>query len=246
METLTGIDALAEWIHVSRDTLVDTMHRYEKASQKKQDEFGKSVFINGPGIDLENETFSAGRVTPVIHYCMGGLAMNARGQVLQQNQQPIAGLFAAGEVTGGLHGDNRLGGNSLLECAVFGRIIGQDTPIVSNSVISSVEDGGDRADVSGLPNANGMNSLRKVSVLELENHNTASDCWVAIDGRVFDLTEFARVHPGAEMIQKFAGKDATKIYDAVHAPEILSSPLALQYQVGIMAEEPSRIQAVTR
>ncbi len=66
------------------------------------------------------------QVTPSVHYCMGGLAFSERAEVLDTAQQPIPGLFAAGEVTGGLHGANRLGGNSLLECVVFGRIAGEN------------------------------------------------------------------------------------------------------------------------
>ena len=58
MQTWNGIDALARWMNVSKDTLEDTLRRYEKASQKKEDEYNKSVFINVPNTDnLENETF---------------------------------------------------------------------------------------------------------------------------------------------------------------------------------------------
>jgi len=74
-----------------------------------------------------------------VHYTMGGLQFNELGQVIQDRSQdgvrgwmesgagqgPIPGIYAAGEVTGGLHGKNRLGGNSLLDCVVFGRISGK-------------------------------------------------------------------------------------------------------------------------
>jgi FAD-dependent fumarate reductase len=63
-------------------------------------------------------------VTPVIHYTMGGLCINTDAQVLNVNNKPIGGLYAVGEVTGGIHGANRLAGNSLLECCVFGIIAG--------------------------------------------------------------------------------------------------------------------------
>lgn len=234
MQTLDGIDALAEYMHVSKDVLRDSLRRYEEAaSQKKVDEYNKSVFVNAPGTDLQNEVFCAGRVTPVIHYCMGGLAMNPRGQVLKSNGRTvIPGLFAAGEVTGGLHGDNRLGGNSLLECTVFGRIIGEDTPIASRSM---ADDTIVKAEGMGDSQA-AVSTTREVTLSELEKHNTANDCWVAIDGRIFDLTDFAKIHPGgSDMIQKFAGKDGSQIFDAVHAPEVLDSPLARRYQVGVLA-----------
>lgn len=64
-------------------------------------------------------------VTPAVHYTMGGVAINTQCQMLRSDGLPIPGLFGAGEVTGGLHGNNRLGGNSLLECVVFGRIAGR-------------------------------------------------------------------------------------------------------------------------
>ncbi|CAI4219288.1 unnamed protein product [Parascedosporium putredinis] len=68
-----------------------------------------------------------GRITPVVHFTMGGVAFDARARVLAATlDKPIPGLFAAGEVTGGLHGDNRLGGSSLLECVVYGRIAGRE------------------------------------------------------------------------------------------------------------------------
>merc|ERR1712072_755351 len=64
-------------------------------------------------------------ITPVIHYCMGGLEIDANSLVLDKKGKPINGLYAAGEVAGGVHGNNRLGGNSLLDCVVFGRVSGK-------------------------------------------------------------------------------------------------------------------------
>jgi len=64
-------------------------------------------------------------ITPAIHYTMGGIEISDRAEVLTENKTIIPGLYAAGEVTGGVHGNNRLGGNSLLECVVFGRRAGK-------------------------------------------------------------------------------------------------------------------------
>lgn len=69
--------------------------------------------------------FYAILVQPGIHYCMGGLPINANAQVLGRDGMPIQGLFACGEATGGIHGNNRLGGNSMTDAIVFGRIAGQ-------------------------------------------------------------------------------------------------------------------------
>ncbi|CDK28232.1 unnamed protein product [Kuraishia capsulata CBS 1993] len=66
-----------------------------------------------------------GQVTPVVHFTMGGAKFNTRAQPLTASG-PVSGLWVAGEITGGIHGDNRLGGSSLLECAVFGRIAGSE------------------------------------------------------------------------------------------------------------------------
>ncbi|GJC84304.1 fumarate reductase 1 [Colletotrichum liriopes] len=66
-----------------------------------------------------------GRVTPITHFTMGGAAFNEKAQVLRKDKTTIGGLWVAGEITGGIHGDNRLGGSSLLECVVYGRIAGQ-------------------------------------------------------------------------------------------------------------------------
>ncbi|EXJ92848.1 aromatic-L-amino-acid decarboxylase [Capronia epimyces CBS 606.96] len=73
-----------------------------------------------------DSTVYIGTVTPVVHYTMGGVVFTPDAQVLETAGAPIKGLWAAGEITGGIHGANRLGGSSLLECAVFGRIAGQN------------------------------------------------------------------------------------------------------------------------
>jgi len=64
------------------------------------------------------------RVTPSLHYVMGGLHIDTSARVLSSQGAPIPGLYAAGEVTGGVHGKNRLAGNGILDNVVFGRIAG--------------------------------------------------------------------------------------------------------------------------
>merc|ERR1712039_931310 len=63
-------------------------------------------------------------ITPTIHYCMGGLEVTADAEVVSKSGV-IPGLSASGEIAGGVHGNNRLGGNSLLDCVVFGRVAGK-------------------------------------------------------------------------------------------------------------------------
>merc|ERR1711972_1149876 len=87
---------------------------------------GKKFYHNIiQGSAVKTEPFYVAIITPVIHYCMGGLEIDADGAVLGSSGQPIKGLYCAGEVAGGVHGNNRLGGNSLLDCVVFGRVTGK-------------------------------------------------------------------------------------------------------------------------
>merc|ERR1712187_656682 len=86
---------------------------------------GKKFYHNViPGSKVATEPYYVAIITPVIHYCMGGSEVNAKGQVMSKDG-PILGLYAAGEVAGGVHGNNRLGGNSLLDCVVYGRVTAQ-------------------------------------------------------------------------------------------------------------------------
>merc|ERR1711953_52338 len=86
---------------------------------------GKKFYHNIiSGSEVKTQEFYVAIITPVIHYCMGGLEIDAEGAVLGASGV-IKGLYAAGEVAGGVHGNNRLGGNSLLDCVVFGRVAGQ-------------------------------------------------------------------------------------------------------------------------
>ena len=80
--------------------------------------FGRQLFDR----PIEKPPFYAVARAPSIHHTMGGLKINPRAEVLDGEGRPIPGLFAAGEVAGGIHGSNRLGGNAITDCLVFGRI----------------------------------------------------------------------------------------------------------------------------
>lgn len=100
----------------------------EAAAHPEQDPFGKKVFPSsfaGVGTNDEEPLWVA-RITPALHYTMGGLKITEYGRVLRVDEEEVPGLFAAGEATGGVHGANRLGGNSLLDCVVFGRLAGEN------------------------------------------------------------------------------------------------------------------------
>ncbi|RYC57929.1 hypothetical protein CHU98_g8287 [Xylaria longipes] len=113
--------------------VIAAVDRYAAAvAAGADDEFGRKAFGYWrlpPGEANREEEVAVGTVTPVTHFTMGGVAFNTKAQVLGQKGgglAPIQGVWAAGEITGGIHGDNRLGGSSLLECAVFGRIAGAE------------------------------------------------------------------------------------------------------------------------
>ena len=66
------------------------------------------------------------KIAPGIHHTMGGVEINTETEVISTEGEPIPGLYAAGEVTGGVHGGNRIGGNALMDCQVFGQIAGEN------------------------------------------------------------------------------------------------------------------------
>merc|ERR1712060_24398 len=87
---------------------------------------GKKFYHNIiPGSSVKSEPFYVAIITPVIHYCMGGLETTVLGECVKSGAA-LPGLYVAGEAAGGVHGNNRLGGNSLLDCVVFGRVAGRN------------------------------------------------------------------------------------------------------------------------
>merc|ERR1719281_287056 len=142
----SGAD-LAKDMGVPLDVLVDTHQKHYEAAKKTEadpdggnypaypsgkswDEpsgktgSGKKFYHNIiPGSKVKSEPFYVAIITPVIHYCMGGLEIDVDSAVVDKKTgKAIPGLYCAGEVAGGVHGNNRLGGNSLLDCVVFGRV----------------------------------------------------------------------------------------------------------------------------
>lgn len=114
---------LAKEIGCSPETLKSTFDSYNSiANGETKDPFGKKYFSNGPFV--MDDYFYVAQMQPVLHYTMGGLEINDKTQVLDTNQKVIPGLYACGEIAGGVHGANRLGGSSLLGCVVFGRVAG--------------------------------------------------------------------------------------------------------------------------
>ncbi|GAC43699.1 succinate dehydrogenase/fumarate reductase [Paenibacillus popilliae ATCC 14706] len=122
VKTEDTIKALAQEIGVPADQLQKTLDTWNSAVKNKKDaEFGRKT---GMDHDLSAAPYYAIKIGPGIHYTMGGVRINTNTEVLDNDGKPISGLFAAGEVTGGLHGENRIGGNSVAEIIIFGRQAG--------------------------------------------------------------------------------------------------------------------------
>ncbi len=116
-------EELAEKLGVDPATFAATMEAWNKAvADQKDDEFGRLSFAAA----LDTAPYYAIKVSPGIHHTMGGLKINTNAEVLTEADEVIPGLYAAGEVTGGVHGANRLGGNAVADIVVFGRIAAQN------------------------------------------------------------------------------------------------------------------------
>merc|ERR1711866_10814 len=143
----SGAD-LAKDMGVPLQTLVDAHQQHYEASQKAAKDpeggswpaypsgkswdnasgptgSGKKYYHNViSGDQVATQKFYVAIITPVIHYCMGGLECTVEAEC-QDSSGVIKGLYVAGEAAGGIHGNNRLGGNSLLDCVVYGRVAGK-------------------------------------------------------------------------------------------------------------------------
>ena len=121
--TVTGAtyEELGEAMGVDAAAFAETMEKWNGYVEAKNDpDFGRTSFAN----PLNTAPYYAVKVTAGVHHTMGGLKINANTEVLNEKGEVIPGLFAAGEVTGGVHGANRLGGNAVADFTVFGRIAG--------------------------------------------------------------------------------------------------------------------------
>jgi len=116
-----SIEELAEKIDVSPAELSETIRRYNSYVDEGRDpEFHKGAL----GLKVEKAPFYATPRKPSVHHTMGGLKIDTKACVLDKNGLPIPGLYAAGEITGGIHAGNRLGGNALIDIFTYGRIAG--------------------------------------------------------------------------------------------------------------------------
>ena len=241
---------LAKDIGVSPSVIDKTFHDYNAQANAKKEPFGKPFFKNTP-FDGK-DAFYVALITPVVHYTMGGLLVNELAEVLEKtSKKPLPGLYCAGECAGGVHGVNRLGGNSLLDCVVFGRVAGKE--VCSYILKSYLGPGAKRVGVLSshiappssqqqqptaatiVPEKIIQKPTKKFSVGDVSKHDKETDCWVIIDKMVLDVTKFMPDHPGGKKaIMLFVGKDATDEFDMLHKREVIDK-YAPDAMIGVIA-----------
>jgi len=116
------VEDLATQLKMDPKVLQATIDDYNKAVESRVDEFGRAVFDQ----KIDKAPYYALHGVAKVHHTMGGIEINEKTQVIDKNGAIIPGLYAAGEVTGGIHGSNRLGGNAIADIITFGRIAGQE------------------------------------------------------------------------------------------------------------------------
>ena len=112
------LEGLAGKLGMDAAALQETVDTFNAAVESGEDEFGRTLFST----KLENGPWVATMRQACVHHTMGGVTIDVEARVLDEDGTPIAGLYAAGEVTGGTHGGNRLGGNAVVDTVVFGRL----------------------------------------------------------------------------------------------------------------------------
>lgn len=118
------IEELAKKAGINAANLVKTVEKWNEFCKKGTgDEMGRPTCLDEHRLD-EGGPYYATLMTPSVHHTMGGVTITQKAEVLDKNGKVIKGLFAAGEVTGGIHGTNRVGCNAVPDALVFGRIAG--------------------------------------------------------------------------------------------------------------------------
>ena len=117
-------EELAVKLNMNPVALTETLERYNLfVVEKKDEDFGRTTALRHP---LNKGPFFAIRIAPGVHHTMGGVVINTDTAVLDAQKQPITGAWAAGEVAGGIHGANRIGGNAVADIIIFGILAGRN------------------------------------------------------------------------------------------------------------------------
>ncbi|GAA5869019.1 hypothetical protein JCM1840_000444 [Sporobolomyces johnsonii] len=162
MKRFNTVEEVAKEMGLPASKVQGTLNNYmEICKDPKKDPYGKKFFSN---TNWKNNAgpFHVALMTPVLHYTMGGLEIDPASHVIGTDKKPINGLYASGELAGGVHGANRLGGSSLLGCVVFGRVAGESAASYLLKSLSSSSKGSGA--VSRLNQVNGHLSLPATTI----------------------------------------------------------------------------------
>ncbi|MBD3948618.1 flavocytochrome c [Tuanshanicoccus lijuaniae] len=117
------LDELAEHFGIDKEQLKETVANFNENSKNEKDPEWNLRML---GWTIEEGPYYMLKAGPAVHHTMGGLKINTEAQVMNKDGEPIKGLYGAGEVTGGIHGSNRLGSSAMADISVFGRIAGKN------------------------------------------------------------------------------------------------------------------------
>jgi len=163
--------ALAEALQIDPTAFETTMNEWNAAVEAKTDsQFGRTSFAS----PLNTAPYYAIKVTPGVHHTMGGLKINSEAEVLTADGNKIPGLFAAGEVTGGVHGANRLGGNAVAGFVGFGRAARQQAAAPQYGV-------NQQAAYASQPAQASPDAIRQLAITRLKSSATFA-IWMAFLG----------------------------------------------------------------
>lgn len=123
-----SLEELAKHFNIPLNPFKEQVNRFIQYAKKgKDEEFGKPIFAHDQALYLDKPPFYVMRAWPKVHFCQGGVAINTRAEVVDMiSNKPISNVYAAGEITGGVHGESRLGSCAIADCLVMGRIAGQN------------------------------------------------------------------------------------------------------------------------
>lgn len=131
VKSFERIEEIADYYSIQLHPLEETIERYNTDLENSRDkEFGKPYLAGAEA--LKHPPYHCIRLWPKVHHTMGGILINEKAQVLDLSKRPIKGLYAAGEVAGGVHGACRLGSCAITDCLVFGRIAGRNAALDSD------------------------------------------------------------------------------------------------------------------
>lgn len=121
------LEELADHFGIKKDAFLAEVKRFNQFVKEGEDKDFKRILKFNNGLDISKPPFYGVEVAPKIHHTMGGVLTNTKAQVISsKTHQPIPGLYAGGEITGGVHGASRLGTVAVLDALTFGMVAGEE------------------------------------------------------------------------------------------------------------------------